>query len=670
MYTGKNNAIVNSKATTLSLIALLGLFSIVAGCWVKSFVTERLSFAVWFLIAVSFGFVCFFLLRTRGRTKRVTVYTLIFSLFCTYSMGSYIPFHKSILWVILFLLFFFLFSTSIGYITTKKVSSASIIVALLYALALFIGRQLETSGRFEIMYFNYQGIYSILTLCPTFIVFICQFYMFFSMLVLAFDKLSSVSFIREPAKNTRISKFIYALCFSLFVFICFFPYYKAFYPGILTPDSVNEVSQQLNQQALSNHHPIIHQLLIRLGLFLGKDLESGVAAYSLIQCILMSLAFGCSVSFVLSSGISFSLTIPLLLFYSLYTVNGFYSVTIWKDVIFGGAALILSVLLCKDLENKAALSRPSKIVHCILLIVFSFLFCTFRNNGYYAFLAGFPLFILCNREKWKKYLSVFLITVVLVTGYHHVIYDVCGALKSRTAEALSVPLQQIARVIVRYPQEIGRNEDIAVLEEVLSDIDTFPEIYNPKISDPIKDEHIFNSEKFDADPGRYIKAWASLGIHHPEAYIDALLLQSYGYYYPDIVYWVVDLDMDRAKEIGLGFKEENQAFRQQLADYNALLSESSPLAILYSVGFFAWVLVFSAALLCLKGKGRIASIMFLLLGIWGTSLISPVYCEFRYVYALVTTAPFYLVYAIGTGAENHAPEAAIKTQDEKAPHPA
>ena len=72
-----------------------------------------------------------------------------------------------------------------------------------------------------------------------------------------------------------------------------------------------------------------------------------------------------------------------------------------------------------------------------------------------------------------------------------------------------------------------------------------------------------------------------------------------------------------------------------------------PTAIFYSIGFAGWVLLFSAGVYYVKGIGRLASPLLLLLGYWLTLLLSPVFCEFRYAYCLVLCAPVSLALSLG-----------------------
>ena len=87
-----------------------------------------------------------------------------------------------------------------------------------------------------------------------------------------------------------------------------------------------------------------------------------------------------------------------------------------------------------------------------------FLFCISRNNGVYAFIIGFTLYTLANKKYIKRYAIIFVTVMLLFVSYNYLIYNVLGVTKGRTAEMLSVPLQQIARTVKLYPEELESPE--------------------------------------------------------------------------------------------------------------------------------------------------------------------------------------------------------------------
>ena len=102
-----------------------------------------------------------------------------------------------------------------------------------------------------------------------------------------------------------------ALCAFLACMLCWLPYYLYQYPGIMTPDSINQLEQILGIIPPSNHHPWVHTLVFGLfyhiGYGLTKNMVIAVSVYTLFQ---MCLSAG-SVSYFISTPVSYThLTLP------------------------------------------------------------------------------------------------------------------------------------------------------------------------------------------------------------------------------------------------------------------------------------------------------------------------------------------------------------------------
>ena len=101
--------------------------------------------------------------------------------------------------------------------------------------------------------------------------------------------------------------------------------------------------------------------------------------------------------------------------------------------------------------------------------------------------------------------------------------------KGSPAEMLSVPIQQLACVMVNSPENMTDDQwNLAV--RYMPDYAR----YTPRVSDPVKDT--FNSELFAKDPLRFIKLWAEVGIREPVTYAAAFLSTNIGFWNPFMQY--------------------------------------------------------------------------------------------------------------------------------------
>ena len=194
----------------------------------------------------------------------------------------------------------------------------------------------------------------------------------------------------NPSPRTSLSPKLYSfyykhtgLCAFLLCMFCWLPYFLYQYPGIMTPDSVNQFEQVLGLIPYSNHHPWVHTLLIGLIYHIGYRLTgSMLVALSLYTFFQMCLLAG-SVSYFISTLRRFlvrpAVCLFATLFYALIPYHAVFSVTIWKDIPFAAAVMLFGCSLFRLLFDKApekdssgADSPGSKNLPA--LCVFSFLF--------------------------------------------------------------------------------------------------------------------------------------------------------------------------------------------------------------------------------------------------------------------------------------------------------
>ena len=250
----------------------------------------------------------------------------------------------------------------------------------------------------------------------------------------------------------------------------------------------------------------------------------------------MSAIFAAVVRRLMTEGAGRGLTAAVLVFYALVSVHAFYSVTMWKDVLFGGITVIAVMMLTRLVMSGKPLraSRSAgKTGCCWRLSCFCF---AYTAITVLCVLLCFPVFLLCNRRLWKPLLALGAVVLLLVGAYQTLIFDVLGAKKSNAGEALALPLQQIAKTVREYNRELSQDE-MEALEEIFTSVEEVRWAYSPELSDPVKD--LLNNDVLMSNPLRYLKVWAQIGMEHPLVYLDAFLYHTHGYWYPDVPYWAI-----------------------------------------------------------------------------------------------------------------------------------
>lgn len=437
-----------------------------------------------------------------------------------------------------------------------------------------------------------------------------------------------------------------AFCTFLGCLLCWLPYYLYQYPGIMTPDSINQFEQVLGLIPYSNHHPWVHTLLFgffyRLGFALTGDMVSAVSVYTFFQMCLLAGSIAYFISTLRAHRIRPFVLLLITAFYALIPYHAVFSVTIWKDIPFAAAALLfgcsilrLSVRGCMHAKNLAVFTISGVMI------------CLFRSNGWYAFLLALPFLLFGFRRKAKTIYPL-LFLILCCSGI--VKYPVMQAFQVEQPdfiESVSIPMQQITAVICNDRKLT--EEETALIEEVV-DLTYIHELYNPGFADNIKElVRAGNQDYLVAHKKEFFRLWLQLGLRYPGDYLTAYVDQTYGYWYPDSFYLVAEAEGVSATDLGVShtpliggplvIKGKEIAIK---------LGGMVPIyGTLWSMGVACWILLFCICVVIIRGESYklicyLPSVALLL-----TVLIAtPVATEFRYVYFMVLCLPFYLITAM------------------------
>lgn len=563
----------------------------------------------------------------------------------SYGLGVYFAQGRHVLLLLLFCVFVPVLHHALGRESGARVRRAACVVGAILAQFFFFGAQvsLDSTVPYIQLFHIREQVFSN----------VCRYILQDTALICCFSALiadmyeyavkkepvTAAPAVQSGAPGKRI------LCMTLVLVFLWLPIFVIFYPGMMSIDSAIEVRQQLGTLPASNHHPMAHQMMIRLGLYIGKlfgSYTAGVGIYSVMQMFLLAAAFSVSIEELGQLGLGRPGRILLLCVYGLYVPNAMHSITMWKDVPFAAFALFLTTALVRELREAPEKWLPP--ARMLLFILASLGFCLFRSNGLHAFILGMPFFLLLAERPRRKWLAACAAALVLVFGAQ-VAINASGAEKVRTAEMLSTPLEQIARVVAYSGEEERESEEFAVLREVLPALDELDREYDFRLADMLKDSETFQSEVFDTNPLRYAGAWLRIGLRHPRTYVEAFLLQGCGYWFPDFdselfypgIVWT---------EAEIQMNTQFQSTRLNLLTVFQNLTRECSASVLFSAGIMIWALLLAMGLLFAKGRYPFAAAAFPLLGIWVTTLASPVYNEYRYVYGVTVCIPLFLLLSL------------------------
>ena len=234
------------------------------------------------------------------------------------------------------------------------------------------------------------------------------------------------------------------------LFLCMVPFLLTNYPGVMTPDSLNQYRQAAGIEGYSDHHPWLHTMLINLfyelGLMISGNEYFAISCYTIVQMLLVALGVGYVWTTLYELGLKRKFFIIGIVIFAIYPYNLVYAVTIWKDILFTVSVLVLTITLFRmHLQVK-----EDKDICCrdlVLYAVCGFFMCMLRHNGFYAFLVSCPVLIWFMRKKWKQLVPVTILILITCFVIKGPAMNSAGVEPGKLAFKLCLPLQQVGRVI-------------------------------------------------------------------------------------------------------------------------------------------------------------------------------------------------------------------------------
>ena len=460
--------------------------------------------------------------------------------------------------------------------------------------------------------------------------------------------------IRLPKKEDEkeFSKRDYLVNFVSLIVLCI-PVFLAEFPGFFVYDAQEELNEVLTR-SFTTHHPLFHVLLLggTIALFhkIGGSWNLGIAAYMILQMLVISAVYAYVVSYLQKKGIGKKARIFWLAFYGLFPTIVMYTLCSCKDGLFSVFLLLITILLIQLLEDPDGFLKDKKRV--LLFVLSSVLMPLFRHNGFYAYLVFIPFALIYFRKRLKPLLvTILVLPVVLYLVVSNVLSLACRTEGTHHQEMLTVPIMQLARVY-SYDGDALSEEDKAVIESYIpkEGLDK----YTPRVSDLVKVG--FNNELYEQSSGDFWKVWLKVFKEHPLAYVNAWMLTSYGYYYPPAVInvykgnSVYSFTYDESSYFGYEVEPpgERRSLIPVIDDLYRYISigsfqqDATLLHLFFSPGLYLFIYMFVFAYRL--SKKRMAGVLPFLPMIltFCTVLLGPTYLV-RYVLYLWTCLPLLLV---------------------------
>lgn len=520
-----------------------------------------------------------------------------------------------------------------NYFKNKKILTYLIISSIILSLFECVGNLMEQNISFVKLF----TINNILKLIITTII-------LFLFLLITFNKLynnnlSNCEFLYKNRKKFFIITFLsFILIFTIG--------YLQYFPGIFTPDSIYQISQALGDSPMTSHHPIFHTTIIKVFMHLTTSVKTNIIIYCLFQMIALSFTLSFLLYYLIKKKVNLHIILSSFIFLLLSPINIMYSYTLWKDIPFAISMIYLFICFIEMASNTEIYFKKK--------INLAFLFCSilmvilFRNNGIYMLILSVPIILIAYRKYFVKLVLVIgtcFTCFFLIKGF---IFNRYNVTKGSVAEMLSIPVQQMARVLHEEDNDIT-DEEKRIINKYL-DVEKIGIVYNPRLSDPVKGTWKCNS--FKTEYKDFLKVWYSILKRYPITYIDSFLQNSYGYWYPGTSYWIVAVKNATYYEL---YKEEYNLQNEPIINLNFKADEIITdmrglpvISLLFSTGFIFWLTFITTIVILIKQNYKLLVPMIFVFALWLTLVASPVYAEFRYLYCIYVSLPLFLAIMIDT----------------------
>lgn len=303
---------------------------------------------------------------------------------------------------------------------------------------------------------------------------------------------------------------------TLFIAFCivYSFWYISNYPGYITPDNYAQLHMFEDNGVLSNHHPIMHSLLINLTVnIIGKG---NPVVYFIVQIPILSAIYSYVTNWIGKNCKSNAVYWLSCAFFGLFPLNWIAASSMVKDFMFGAFVLLLTVSIADIIKSDG--KSLSKFSGLFLFIISLLGTVFFRNNGIFIVATSALVIPFVLKQNKLRFAFVAITIVALFAVLNGIVYPTLNIQPSNIAETLGVPIQQISRT-VHDNGNISAEENNYINKIIPTEI--IKSQYNPSCVDPIKFNTCFNSKVIENNFGYFLKVWYSLLIKNPKCYLKA-----------------------------------------------------------------------------------------------------------------------------------------------------
>ena len=269
-----------------------------------------------------------------------------------------------------------------------------------------------------------------------------------------------------------------------------------------------------------------------------------------------------------------------------------------------------------------------------------------RNGGVVFALGSLLGHVFLLRESRKNLIACTACILVPALIVSNILFPALDITPGSKREILSIPFQQIARTVSQYPDDLTEEESSAI--DTVLGIASLAERYDPNLSDRVKDG--FNKHATVEDMASFWKAWLSLGLRHPAAYLSATANNYYGYFYltdKDNEFYSLEWSKMCMESIpSFDFHQADnpavRAFAWLNVSYDEIFNKVAPLSLFMSCPLYVWALILATLRAAYLKNRRLLALLISPWLIFLICLIGPAngISYFRYIFPVALSMPF------------------------------
>ena len=525
----------------------------------------------------------------------------------------------------------------------KKINVYYLIFSAWLSLTLILGRHtfedVQDRGNIDNVYFRDMSIIDLFAWALITIMIFC--------IMISIPKLKSGFFFSEARDSKCIREFLIPF---VTIIVCYVPYAMSYWPGGVHSDTMDSVEIALGLNPMTTHEPVGYTLLWKIMFAIsGKGAEnSGQGAFkvfTVFQMLAMAALLSGFVRWLYKKGLKKQYFVFLTIFFAVYPLFPYYSISLWKDTVFGLIVFCYSwFLYCMREHITGKDDISSKYLAGFIILDICVVF--FRNNGFYVVLLSSvvaALTVIKNKAVLKKLSVSAICTLVVCFVIQHPVFGVLGYNVDSKIESLSVPLSQTAYIFCTGGNMSEFESDTLGF---IMPLDSWKETYDPLVVDYMKFDPSFDREWFSDNVGQFMKTYIGMCLKNPGKAVKGWLLATMGfwdlsksspsaYICPESIAWTGIFQGDYlAYYTGIDFRK--------LSEPRHYLSGA----------LCTWIALF--ALFFLLGQKRYSDVLPLTpaIAIWLTLMVAaPSAFTFRYVFGVFISTPVFILCILDKGSE-------------------